>query len=299
MTLKILVATHQDKIVFSNEYLCPIQVGKNISNIDLSMIGDNIGVNISDRNINYCELTAIFCLWKNFKNDYVGLMHYRRYLILDNMKTPSKFYELFMKTAAGFGKNIIFQKLFLNFYKKKYVNVSGYLNMDSYELLRYIDNSYLKIEELLNEKNIDVILPKKTFTINTPYEIYKAIHLIEHLDKTIQIIKERFPEISLFVEEGLHKNYAYYGNIFIMKWKYFDKYCTFLFDVLFELEKQIIIPTDNYQKRVFGFISERLMAPFIDYLIATNKITVYETDLAFINFKKPAVPIIINSNKES
>ena len=287
MKIKIFVATHQDKISFSNEHLCPIQVGKNINKFDLSMIGDNSAENISEKNCNYCELTAMFCVWKNYKNDYVGLMHYRRYLLIENLKAPNKFYELLMKIIVSIGKNIIFQKLFLNFYRKKHVNISGYLNMDSYELLNYIDNSYLKIEELLNERNIDVILPKKSFTIKTPYDIYKTDHLIEHLDKTIQIIKEKFPEISLFVVEGLNKNYAYYGNIFIMKWKYFDKYCTFLFDVLFELEKQINIPNDNYQKRVFGFISERLMAPFIDYLIVKNNIKIYETDIVFIKFSEP------------
>ena len=286
MTIKIFVATHQDKISFSNELFCPIQVGKVNNNLSLSLIGDNIGNHISEKNQNYSELTAIFCIWKNFKHDYVGLMHYRRYLILENIKTPNKFHELLMKAAVKIGKNFIIQKLFLNFYRQKFVNNSGYLNLDSYELLSFIDNSYLKIEELLYEKNIDVILPKKSFTINTPYEIYKEDHFIEHLDKTIQIVKNKFPEISNFVIKGVHENYTYYCNIFIMKWKYFDQYCTFLFDVLFELEKQIIIPTDNYQKRVFGFISERLMAPFIDYLIATNKITVYETDLVFINFNK-------------
>jgi hypothetical protein len=284
MTIKIFVATHQENISFSNKCFCPIQVGKINSNIDLSIIGDDIGEHISEKNKNYSELTAMFCMWKNFKYDYAGLMHYRRYLITEKIKTPNKFHELFKTVAVKIGKINFLEKIFIEFYTKQYSNIPGYLNMNSYQLLRYIDSNFHKIEDLLIKKNIDVVLPKKSFTIKTPYEMYKAFHIIEHLDKLIQIIKERFHEIYPYVLEGLHKNYAYYGNIFIMKWNYFDKYCEFLFDVLFELEKQIIIPTDNYQKRVFGFLSERLMAPFIDYLMATNNIKVYETNLALIDF---------------
>ncbi len=52
---------------------------------------------------------------------------------------------------------------------------------------------------------------------------------------------------------------AYWNNLFVMRWEYFSQYCEFLFPLLFELEKKINLPEGLYQKRVFAFLSERLL----------------------------------------
>ena len=48
-------------------------------------------------------------------------------------------------------------------------------------------------------------------------------------------------------------------NMWITKKDIFDRYCRWLFDILFEVEKGIELQGyDGYQKRVMGFLSERL-----------------------------------------
>lgn len=87
MDIKILVATHKQSELPKDGMYMPIQVGKVLHpELNFGYQPDNEGINISYKNPNFCELTALFWGWKNLDSDYIGLVHYRRYLGLKHKK---------------------------------------------------------------------------------------------------------------------------------------------------------------------------------------------------------------------
>ena len=77
---RILIACHRPYPVPQNSCYLPVEVG---ASLHMEMIPgavpDNTGDNISHKNKNYCELTALYWAWKNLEAEAVGLVHYRRY----------------------------------------------------------------------------------------------------------------------------------------------------------------------------------------------------------------------------
>lgn len=80
MNIRILVAAHKEYWMPADEMYMPIHVGKAVSNAELNYQADDEGENISGKNANYSELTGIYWAWKNLDADYIGLVHYRRYI---------------------------------------------------------------------------------------------------------------------------------------------------------------------------------------------------------------------------
>ncbi len=64
------------------EFEKEIQVGASLTDRRICEVTDHEGENISDRNRQFCELTALYWIWKNAREEIVGLEHYRRHFLL-------------------------------------------------------------------------------------------------------------------------------------------------------------------------------------------------------------------------
>ena len=140
-------------------------------------------------------------------------------------------------------------------------------------------------------------------------EFTKDWHRIEDFETVRQIIEEKFTIYLKYYDEYMNSKYGYYYALFLMKKKYFNMFCEFLFGVLFELEKKNIDTTylSIKQSRFYGTIGERLYGVFMLYVQDNFDVKVAEKQVIFIEnpqkqkellpfSKENNIPIVIRIN---
>lgn len=233
--LKILVCYHKPYTLppLDDGIMLPIQGGKSISDEDLHMQGDNEingnpCDNISFKNKSYSEMTIVYWAWKNLKKlypdiKYIGLCHYRRFFAFNDGR-------LFITDMEASSSSI-----------KDYIADAK------------------KVSKILESGRV-IFAKRMIFPLSLCAQ-YSISHYRRDYDILREVIKEKFPDYYnafVYVMEKNNKLIPY--NMFIMKYDDFEKYCEWSFAVMDEIEKQIDYSNyPPYQKRVFGFIAERLM----------------------------------------
>ena len=120
-------------------------------------------------------------------------------------------------------------------------------------------------------RNLDA--KKRNYYIETGYSQYAHAHHEEDLTATRAILSERCPDYVEAFDRTLARTKGHRFNMFIMRHDLLDRYCRWLFDILFELEVRLDISGySDYDKRVFGFVAERLL----DVWLETNHIQYLE-----------------------
>jgi len=123
-------------------------------------------------------------------------------------------------------------------------------------------NSVLTKEEANNLLDgTDIIVPKlRKYYIENLYSHYDHTLHIEPLDITGKIIEEKYPEYLPEFNKLKKRTSAHMFNMFIMKKDKLDEYLTWLFDILFELEKRVDNSKyDSFHARFYGRVSELLL----------------------------------------
>ena len=111
-----------------------------------------------------------------------------------------------------------------------------------------------------------MLLPKKrNYYIETVRSQYEHAHCKSDLDEAERVVKEMYPPYAESFSKVMNRKKLHILNMFVMKKNLFDTYCAWLFAILSELEKRIeLIGRSVYEKRVFGFLAERLFNVWLE-----------------------------------
>ncbi len=126
---------------------------------------------------------------------------------------------------------------------------------------------FVKEEKLLSrdyiEKTIQaypIIIPNSSCVKDAnAYEHYAKRHYGKDLDVCRKVIEEKYPTYLPAFDYAMETILVSVGNMWITRKAIFDRYCEWLFDILFAVEERLELKEyDDYQKRVMGFLAERL-----------------------------------------
>ena len=240
--------------------LLPIHVGAAISDVDLHMQRDDqlLGQpcdNISAKNKNYCELTAVYWAWKNIKKlypnlEYIGLCHYRRFF---DFNTKPPFFRQETHTIAESALK---------------------------------DASLFALKEPIS--GCDAILP--VAVISRSHAINDHLLLCSLLNYSIleTVALKLYPEYKESLRHVFYQSDDVpHRNMFIMKYELFERYAQWLFNILFEFEKIIKMPAWELEKRIFGYMSENLLPLFCFH----NKLSIKRRQILFVGGPKESTSL--------
>ena len=88
-----------------------------------------------------------------------------------------------------------------------------------------------------------------------------------------EIIQEYHSDYLEAFDKHMSERSGHMFNMFIMRYDYFCLYCSWLFDIMFRIEKIL-----EKNERVFGFIGERLL----DVWLVNNRLLYIEKNITYI-----------------
>ena len=113
-------------------------------------------------------------------------------------------------------------------------------------------------------KGYDAILPcSGLIDADNVDEHYRKYHVGSDLDLVREVIGELTPDYLDAFDLCMGCRLFTLGSMVITKKEIFDEYCSWLFQIFFEMESRLSLDgREDYQKRVFGFMGERMLRIF-------------------------------------
>ncbi len=180
-----------------SDVVVPIQAGKAMTEKKVAEVTDDKGINISNRNRHYSEMTVAYWVWKNSSADYIGMSHYRRLFVYPE-----------------------------------------------------------KIALKLRTTDIEAVLPLPTLYLHALRNEYFSRYIPDVWETMIEVLDEMHPEYHDSAQKVFSGKYFYGNNMWVLRRDVLDKFFSWMFPMLFEIEKRIGELADPYYNRYTGFCSE-------------------------------------------
>ncbi len=148
-----------------------------------------------------------------------------------------------------------------------------------------------EINEIFDNYNM-VLAKKEIYSMNSYKQYCRSSGFAKDLDLIREIInKQKNKKYIEAFDKLMKQNKMSQFNMMITTKEKYDEYCKWLFDILFKLEKKIDLTDYNdYQKRIYGFISERLL----NVWVLANKDSLKVKYLSVFNTEEPFRKVFIH-----
>lgn len=246
--IRIFVGYKDPNVIFESDVYQPILTSSVKWDNQPNLIRDDTGINIALKNKNYAELSGHYWVWQNFlpKTDvkYIGYCHYRRFLDFNFTQMENVPFKPIIRTK--------FEKIF-----KKYTEQNILDCISDY----------------------DIVLPQKILLNGIVYAQYLRWHPLKDINLALNIIRDYYPEYVETAKDFMSSNRMYSCMQFVMKKELFNEYMTWLFDILFKLEKETDWSeySNYFNIRTPAYIAERFFNIWIEHNIKAKNLKVLES----------------------
>lgn len=193
-------------------------------------------------------------------------------------------YELFKVGGAGGGdlpndaagdnisrKNPFYCELTAAYWIWKNDKTSDIVGLMHYR--RFLTTKPEKLREYIGESEVQDLLGECDFIAtplfrNKPSVKQVMFDGVRERDYMLlrNVVGEMHPDMLETLDEVFDGQYTYFCNICVTRKPEWDKYCEWLFGVLFELEKRVdMTGYSAKEKRLYGYLSERLFTVYTKY----------------------------------
>ena len=218
----------------------PLQVGENPENFP-GYLRDNTGDEIAAKNPNYCELTALYWIWKNTDEPFAGLVHYRRFFGKKPMS--SAFSDVFSEEEL-----------------RAFLDGEGDPAWEN-PLLMFSAHIGGAGKARKKMKKADIILAAPVhYHFDAKSQLLRSSCTEDTYTKLRAVIQSKEPAYLAEFDRFFSQNKASLYNMMYCRKEVLDAYCAWLFPILSEMEAVSDPAAMNaYQKRIYGFLAERLL----------------------------------------